>query len=101
MPIRSRGTESKSTCNDSTASTANRLSKSSRPKRGPGRADPRSASVTLLAAVITRSFMAENERAVHTAESSVEFQDAIEPGRGARFAQEAGRRTFRRDVQPG
>src|SRR5258705_11728922 len=99
MPIRSRGSVSKLTPKDSNATRARRLTKSRRPKRGPSRAVLTSASVTQLAAVTTRSFMAEQERAVHASEAGIEFQNVFEPGRGARFAQEVRRRAIGRDAQ--
>ena len=57
----------------STASSANLLAKSRRLDRGPNRDEDRSASVTGLAAVTTRLCMAENERAVDSAEAHIEF----------------------------
>ena len=71
--MRSRGTVSNFGASDSTASRANLLAKSSRLDRGPNRDEARSVSVTRLAAVTTRSFMAENERAVDSAEAHIEF----------------------------
>ena len=78
--MRSRGTVSNFDASDSTASSANLLAKSSRLDRGPNRDEDRSASVTWLAAVTTRSFMAENECTVYSAEAHIQFQNMIQAG---------------------
>src|SRR3989442_458293 len=90
MPTRSRGKASKLTPRFSTASSARRLGRASRPKRGPSRAAPRSASVTVAAALMKMSVMAEDERAVNAAKTGVELQDATERGGGPRFLNQRG-----------
>src|SRR5438477_4567432 len=100
MPTRSRGCASKLTRRDSTANNANRLARSSRPKRVPNLAARASASLTTLAAATTSLSMPENESAVDASETGVELQYVIEPGDGPRLQQEAGGRAIRGHVQP-
>src|SRR5881394_2864109 len=72
-----------------------------RPKRLPRRAPGRSVAVTKLAAVMTGSFMAEDERAVQAAEASVELEHILKARRRTWLADQAGRHSFGRRAEPG